>query len=468
MTIVDAMRDRALFGPWFSGESWSAWLVFLSALFGLALDDAGLELFTRCTGRTMAPTLPAREGWVIVGRRGGKSRVAALLAVYIAAFRDHKKHLAPGESATVMVLSPDRKQSRVVFKYVLALLHGVPMLEQMIVNETRESVELTSGAVIEIHTASYRSTRGYSCAAVIVEECAFLQTDEGGANPDAEIINALRPSLATFPGSLLLAISSPYARRGALWDAYRRHFAKDGDPVFVWQASTHTMDPVVDEQVIATAYEEDEAAAAAEYGAQFRRDLEDYVSKEALEAVTMPGRTELLPSQEHRHFAFVDPSGGSQDSMTLAIAHRGANGVGILDLVIEKKPPFDPRATVAEFVATVKRYAVGRVTGDRYAGEWVRAPFREYGISYELADRSKSDLYRDTLPLINSRRVELLDHRKMLAQFASLERRTTRAGKDSIDHAPAAHDDIANSVAGVLVAVTRPMSTRVTQQLTWG
>jgi hypothetical protein len=43
----------------------------------------------------------------------------------------------------------------------------------------------------------------------------------------------------------------------------------------------------------------------------------------------------------------------------------------------------------------------------------------------------------------------LLDDKRLQAQLIGLERRTSRAGKDSIDHGPGGHDDIANAVAGV-------------------
>jgi hypothetical protein len=69
---------------------------------------------------------------------------------------------------------------------------------------------------------------------------------------------AVAPGMATVPGSLLLCISSPYARRGALWKAYRDHFGQDADPILVWQADTHAMNPTEPEHVIADAYAEDE------------------------------------------------------------------------------------------------------------------------------------------------------------------------------------------------------------------
>src|SRR5262249_25914558 len=123
----------------------------------------------------------------------------------------------------------------------------------------------------------------------------------------------------------------------------------------------------------------------------------------------------------------------------------------ILDVIRERKPPFSPEAVVDEFTSLMKQYRVSKVYGDRYGGEWPREQFNKRGIFYEPAEKPKSDLYRDLLPLINSRAVGLLGQDKMVTQLLSLERRTSRGGKDSIDHAPGAHDDIANAVAGALV-----------------
>jgi hypothetical protein len=100
---------------------------------------------------------------------------------------------------------------------------------------------------------------------------------------------------------------------------------------------------------------------------------------------------------------------------------------------------------------TVKAYGCFSVTGDRYAGEWPRERFRDQDIEYQLAEHVRSDLYRDLLPLLNSGQVELLDHPRLIGQICALERRTARSGKDSIDHAPGGHDDLANAAAGALL-----------------
>jgi hypothetical protein len=88
----------------------------------------------------------------------------------------------------------------------------------------------------------------------------------------------------------------------------------------------------------------------------------------------------------------VDPSGGSNDAMTLAIAHKEGNTV-ILDMVRERRPPFSPEAVVEEFANELKNYRITTVAGDRYAGEWPRERFRLHGVNYEVADKSKSELY---------------------------------------------------------------------------
>jgi hypothetical protein len=289
----------------------------------------------------------------------------------------------------------------------------------------------------------------------VLDEVAVWRSDES-ANPDKEILAALRPAMATVPGALLMAISSRYARRGVLWDAYRKHYGKNGD-VLVWQAPTRTMNPSVPQKVIDQAMEEDESAALAEYGAQFRRDVEAFVSREVVEAASVPGRKELPRRPGVVYHGFCDPSGGSVDSFALAISHQEADGVVVLDCVREKRAPFSPEKVVTEFAAVLKSYGCTRVVGDRYAGEWPREAFLKAGVVYETSEKTKSDLYAAALPLLNSGRVQLIDDARLSSQLLGLERRTSRAGKDSIDHGPHGMDDAANAAMGSLVLAAQPM-----------
>jgi hypothetical protein len=448
-TIIDAIDDPQLFAPWFRDRAtWAAWFTFLRCLFGLPLSSRELALYRECTGRTAPPTAPAAEGWLICGRRAGKSFMLALVAVYLAAFHSYRQYLQPGERGVILVIASDRKQARVIFRYVKALLLGVPMLRKLVERETAEAFDLNNSTSIEIMAASYRSLRGYTVIAALLDELAFWPTDDS-ANPDTEIVAAIRPAMATIPNAILLCASSPYAQRGALFSAFKQHYGKGGD-VLVWRAPTRTMNPTVPQSVIDDAMEADPASAASEYGACFRTDIESYISRDVVEAAVVPGRHELPRVEGIRYHAFTDPSGGSSDAMTLCISHVQGNRI-IVDAIRERRAPFSPDACVKEFSDTLKAFGISRIHGDRYAGEWPREAFRKCGVEYRVADKTKSDLYLSLLPSLNSDRVELLDHKRLVAQLCGLERRTSRAGKDSIDHVPGGHDDVCNSVAGAAV-----------------
>jgi hypothetical protein len=241
-----------------------------------------------------------------------------------------------------------------------------------------------------------------------------------------------------------------------LWQAWREHYGRDGSDTLVWQAPSQAMNPTILARVVERAYADDPTSAAAEWGAEFRTDVESFLTREAIEACCAPDCREQWPRSDLSYFAFVDPSGGSGDSMTLAVAHReegeeGAPPRAVLDLVREVRPPFSPEAVVAEFTGVLRRYRLSSVEGDRYAGEWPRERFSVHGIDYRPAAKPKSELYRELLPLLNSGRATLLDLPRLVGQLAGLERRTARGGRDSIDHAPGAHDDVANAAAGALV-----------------
>ena len=96
----------------------------------------------------------------------------------------------------------------------------------------------------------------------------------------------------------------------------------------------------------------------------------------------------------------------------------------------------------------LKSYRLASVIADRFGGQWVTEQFKRFGIRCEQAAKPKSSLYVDALALINSRRIALLDHPRLISQLTALERRTGRGVRDSIDHPPGSHDDVANAVAG--------------------
>lgn len=273
-------------------------------------------------------------------------------------------------------------------------------------------------------------------------------------NPDVEVVGALRPAMATIPNALLIGIGSPYRRSGVMYDAWKRHFGKNDSSTLVVQASSQQLNPTIPQSIIDRAMETDPIAAQAEWFATFRSDLAAFLDLDLIERAIEPECRERAPRPSLQYHAFCDPSGGAHDSFTLAIAHAEGNRM-MLDLCRGVKPPFDPSAVVQEYAAVLKSYRCYSVVGDRYSGQWVVEAFSKEGIDYRHSELSKSEIYLESLPLFAQGVVDLLDSKLLLLELQSLERRTGRAGRDSVDHPPGGRDDLSNSCCGALVHVAQ-------------
>jgi hypothetical protein len=77
-----------------------------------------------------------------------------------------------------------------------------------------------------------------------------------------------------------------------LWDTYRRHFGQEGR-VLVAQAPSRIMNPTLPQRVVDDAMHEDPARASAEYLAQFRSDIEQFLTIEIVAAAQRQRPMEL-------------------------------------------------------------------------------------------------------------------------------------------------------------------------------
>ena len=388
--IALALDNPALFASHFPGDSWAAWRAFVRALCGAPMTGEQLAIYQKHTGRTAPPPGPFGEASLIVGRRGGKSRILAFVAVALATLREYDEHLSSGEIATIGVLASTTKQARSIFNYTLGLLRDTPALRGMVQDEAQDTILLRNRVQIEIASASFRSTRGYTYAAVLADEVAFWRSEES-ANPDVEILRALRPGLASIPGSVMLLASSPYGKKGVLYDSFRRYYGKDDAPVLVWKAATASMNPKLNPAIIAREYQEDPESARAEYGAEFRDDLADFISREAIDAITMRWKAELPPVpgvaydgilRSVRRIARCDDAGGR--SPVKAEPDIGRRFGGPRRRSRSRRVGRRLRVTAA----AVRDQP--RAVSDRYGGEWPAARFAQHGIALEQSSAQRS------------------------------------------------------------------------------
>ncbi|MBT9490727.1 MAG: hypothetical protein IV093_24745, partial [Rubrivivax sp.] len=309
-TMREALADPELLGGAIPGDSWLAWRTLLIAAMGEALTDEERAIFTALTGRDVEPLETVEELWGIVGRRGGKTRAAGTMAAYVGGLCDHSGYLAPGERGVIPILAASMPQAGRAFMHAKGILQHSPILSELIDGDpTSDTIRLSTLIDIEVRPANFRTVRGVTAVAAIADEIAFWLV-EGTTNPDSAILDALRPSLATTGGPLMV-ISSPYAKRGELYSTFRRDYGQEGDPrILVAKGPSRAFNPLLSERVVARAYERDASVAASEYGGEFRNDLEAYVSRELVEACVDLDVRERPRSTAIRYSAFVDPSGG--------------------------------------------------------------------------------------------------------------------------------------------------------------
>ncbi|MEI9866672.1 MAG: hypothetical protein WDN00_19390 [Limisphaerales bacterium] len=376
MNIIEAIKDENLFRQFLNGElaSWRPWAVALRALYGLPIKlERDRELLAESTGRDAAqlPAAGFKTGLFLVGRRGGKSRIAGIIGGFEALFGGHEKRLSKGESGILPIISPTKYQSSIVWNYLRALF-DVPLLKKEVVEvlEGEKSITLRNGIQIRILVGDWRSVRGPSVVCAIIDEvCFFGLTEESKVRNDTELVRALRPSLIT-TGGKLIAISSKYAKKGWAFGQWQRQHGSNRtvSPSFkpawttlVWDAPSRRMNPTLSQSEIDAAYAEDPASARSEFGGEWREDVCEFVPRSLVETLVIKDRLELLPRSSLDYFAFSDLSGGRNDDAALCIAHREGRKV-IQDFLKLWRAPFNPYTVIEEQARELKRFQLRRVT----------------------------------------------------------------------------------------------------------
>jgi hypothetical protein len=455
LSILAAINSPHIFAPAFASNpgSWHAWFTFAAVVFGEneSLDEDDLALFRECTGRE-TPRGPYRTVHLCCGRRGGKSYISGLIAVYLAAFKDYRPYLAAGQRAMIVIVCPDRDQSANLLRFIGGMFDDSPTLGKLIERRDRDSFELSTRCTITIMTASFRTIRGYVISCAILDELAYMPGDDA-ALPATELIRSIKPALGDIPGSMLICASSPKGKNGPLWDAYTAHFGREDSRELFWKAPTLTMRPTFDEQIVREAVEDDPVGALGEYFAEFSDDVSSCFSRAAVEDAVDPGCYERPPA-DFTYQAFVDVSGGTgKDSFTMAIAHierQDGVDVAVLDVLFEARPPFKPDLIVRDCCRILSDYGVSRIIGDRYAAAWPPNVFDRHHVRYEPSEKFASDIYLSSIRHFNSGLVRLLDNRRLVSQICALERKQQQGGREKVFHPRAGHDDLANAALGVL------------------
>ena len=175
--IHKVMRSPLLLGASFAGSSWSTWETVVKAAHALPLSNDERAIFNTLAGGRAPPTKQVKELVCVVGRRGGKDSVAALLATHAAVSFNPKGMLRPGEHIFVCCIACDRDQAQLVFRYIKGNFEAVPAFAKMIVESSADTITLSNRVIIQVTTNNFRSVRGRSILCAIFDEVALFRSD---------------------------------------------------------------------------------------------------------------------------------------------------------------------------------------------------------------------------------------------------------------------------------------------------
>jgi len=355
-----------------------------------------------------------------------------------------------------------QRQASRLTSYAVELVRKSPTMAAMVERLTYNEMETSTGASLVIEANSWRSARGGSSPLQIVDEiCAMRGIDS--ALSDEELLTAKRPTLATMSG-MLCCLGSPMDKSGVGYDACMQYGDNHDKSIMVVRQPTMVMHPSEQiARVVARAHDRDPLTADSEWGndttIEFRPDMASFIDRDEAQSCVSQGVYELPYDSERQYAAFADPSGGSgRESFGFAITYND-NGVVVVAKVVEIRPTFKPSEAIATLADICKQYHVYTIMSHRYGGSFPQEHWELNQIHWEESERTKSQIYQDSLALLNSGKVRLLDNKRLFHQLINLQVKSGHGtGRLTIDHPPNGLNDLINATCGAILLSDVAMS----------
>lgn len=438
-TILEACDDPALFGF----DLWPAQRELLVSI------EAGPRLHVWC-----------------LGRRSGKTTLAALVALHASLFRpDLDVRVRPGERRYSVAVATTHQQARLIVRAALSVVERSPLLADTVERLTEDVIEFRNGTALAAFPASSRGGRGWPISTLVLDEAAHM-LDSEGYQAGERLFTALAPSTAQFGDAARVIVSStPYGTGGFFADLFHR--VEDGSisDAKATRLATADVNPTIDAPFLARERERDPDAFRGEYLAEFVGSGGQFLDPARFEVAE---RGELEPGDCAAWIAGLDPA-FSSDPFGLALVGRDPVDRARLRLGLvrgfkpERRPAsFEQRREIEDTIlgdvaAICQRYGVTRAVTDQYAAPAVLARLRAAGVpvtTIPMTAASKTAAYQELRARLYDASLELFDHPGLSAELQRLRTRFT-AGAAAVENPRmgGAHGDMAQALAIAVYAV---------------
>lgn len=435
--VEDAMLRLGM-----TGGSWRAWRTVARLLDDAELDDEDVETI-KARADCDPPSSRVRQLWAVVGRRGGKSTMAAVVAV-AQACRPYPRVINP----VVGLIAKSQEQAKNVAAYVADYADRLGVL---VGKAGATQIKIDGGVTVKVLPNTV-SVRGPNYVGAVLDEAAFLDHHDGAAWSDRDLLQAVQPGMLGVRRPLMMVISTPGMRRGMLaerkmdWDAGKRPAG-----LMVWHGPTKAMRPNITDEEIAADVELNPSVAC-EYESEFFSDAGAWLPGWVFEDDAVAALPERRTPAGGRLFAYFDlASGAGADGAALAVAERLGDGRAALIDLWHWPAPFKVEAVIREGAAALGALGVRVVEGDLYGKGLQQAAWRRAGVSYVETAVSASEIYNEVAGPILAGRVDWIRHPVMIAELRGLVETARATPPPRVTHVGGAHDDAANAACGALM-----------------
>jgi hypothetical protein len=461
------------------------------------LDDLGLfdiedlemtevQIFEFMTGRTYLAFDETDETTMknminlIVGRRGGKTTLSAMLAIYCAISTNWKIYLQKTTTAHVLILSHSRDFSDEVLDLIRTLIEDSPILSRLI-NRKRKNTASTmnlsmpfvvdgkiqnSRVTIKVGAASKKTTRGTAACAVLCDEIAFWNLDESSKESDVDVLKAVRPNMKQFGRlALMIKLSSPGIKQGVLYDEYLKWNNNELPKNYVvFKAPSWVWNTILPKQEFIDEWKLDPDGFNTEYRANFVDSLSNFILPEFVDMAVMNGVKFNAPEGKGKedkiiYRAAIDAA-FKGDHFTFSVV--GYNGHRIKQYISKgwagtRQEPVKS-SDVAQYIRTIcKEYDIAEVAADQFAFNPLREIFEKYGVTlkeYTFNPTFKKKIYFNLKKLVHSQQIDLVDNPIQTKEIKELVVEQSNAGNFKIGHPSGGSDDYSDSMAIASFLVT--------------
>lgn len=449
------------------------------------IEMTEVEIYTFMTGKPYIRGIEGSEKEIInmidliVGRRGGKTTLSAMLAIYCAISTNWKPYLKKTPTAHVLILSHSRDFSDEVLDLIRTLIEDSPILSRLInkrMKNTASAMNLAMPFVVEgkiqrsrvtikVGAASKKTTRGTAACAVLCDEIAYWNLDENLKETDAEILKAVRPNMKQFGRlAMMIKLSSPGIKQGVLYGEYQKW--KEGTlpkNYVIFKAPSWVWNTILPKQEFIDEWILDQDGFDTEYRANFVDSLSNFILPEFVDMAVMPGikycAPEGIDQRDKMVYKAAIDAAFKNDHFTFSVV--GYNGHRIKQYISKgwKGTRTEPvkASEVAKYVRQVcKEFDIPIVAADQFAFNPLREIFETYGVTleeYTFNPTFKKKIYFNLKKLVHGQQIDLLDNPIQTKEIKELVVDQTNAGNFKIGHPSGGSDDYSdsNAIASFLV-----------------